>query len=219
MPYTNTVLIHLDIPDDFVAQAKYVCGFFSDSWGLRVETSQDPIKRADAHIVYSSSSKSFQVDKQITIPFDPLLYNPLTACSALTIDCRQIWTRTGTSTEVVDLIAATFRLLTLADEQQIAMSSRDYLGNFFIDALPSGRRETVDLPMADYHAALFWEKLLEVTPSLRDEIVPRWPEGKKFAVSLTHDADAIHAGHPREICANIAKWALRRKRVFVDTGQ
>jgi hypothetical protein len=216
MPYPNTVLIYLDIPDDFVAQAKYVCRFFSDSWGLRVETTQDPKKRISAHIVYSSSVKSFHVDKKITIPFDSSLYNPATACSASIIDGRQVWTRKGCSSDAVDLIAATFLLLTLADEQQIAMSSRDYLGKFLVKSLPEGRQATIDVPLADYHAALLLDRILETAPALREVILPRWPEGKRFAVCLTHDTDSIHPGHPRELYTNIAKGLLRRKRVFLD---
>jgi len=217
MSNPNTVLILLDIPHEFIPQAEYVCGFFSNAWGLRVETTIDPGKREAAQIIYSLAEQSLQYsDKRIVIPFDELLYNPVTECSVAAIEGRQVWARKNAAAVAVDLIASTFRLLTLAEEQQISLAARDYLGNFFVTALPLCRRETIDVPLADYQSALLLEKLLHAAPQLRERIVPQWPEGKKYAVCLSHDCDTMHSGHPREVAAAAAKWLLRRKRVFFD---
>ena len=213
---SNTVLILLDIPPEFIPQAQYVCGFLSDAWGLRVETTQDTSKRSAAHIVYSSAEQAMRCDTSVVIPFDALLYDPATPCCAATVDGRLVWAKKGASVDAVDLIAATFRLLTLAGEQQIRSAARDNLGNFHCTDLPEGRRGTLDIPLADYHAQLLLEKLFCVSPQLIDKVAPRWPEGKKYVVCLTHDTDCVHTGHPLEICTNLTKWLLRRKRVFLD---
>jgi hypothetical protein len=212
----NTVLVLLDIPTGFVPHAQYACGFFSDAWGLRVETTCDLSRRAAAHILYCAQEHELRLDGPITIPFDAALYELMTECRAADMGGRSVWCRAGAAPAAADLIAATFRLLTMAEEQQIRPVSRDSLGNFLIDALPPGRRTTIDMPLADHHASLLLEKLLQAAPQLRKHTVPRWPEGKKYAVGLSHDCDTMHPGHPREVAASAAKWLLRRKRVFLN---
>ena len=46
--------------------------------------------------------------------------------------------------------------------------------------------------------------------------MPKWPDGKRFAVAVTHDTDAVSLGAPRELLTNLAKFALRRDRVYAD---
>lgn len=212
----KTVLVFLDIPLEYFHRAEYVCDFLSDAWGLRVETTIDLSRRDKSQIVYSVREQDLRVNDQVIIPFDALLYAPETPCCAATLEGHPIWIRKGAMPVTADLLASTFRLLTLADEQQISSGNRDAYGNFLVSALPQGRRETVDVPLADHQASVIKDWLFRVAPTLCGEVLPRWPDGKKFTVCLSHDTDAVHLGHPRELATTAAKWLVRRQRVYYD---
>ena len=209
----SIISILLDIPSDFVPYAKYVFNFLSNSWGLPVDIIHDKNLEPPFHIQYGFRTQSISCDKALFIAFEASLYDPLTHCSL--VGDSGLTRRGDAGTDVgVDLIAAIFRLLTMADEQQIDLASRDRLGNFFVNALPEERRGSIDLPIVDYYASVLLDKLFSLSPELRSSIVPRWPQGKKFAACLTHDCDLMHMGHPYELATAIVKGFVRRNRVF-----
>ena len=214
--FMNTVAVLLDIPSDFITQATYVFNFLANAWGLQIDVSCNKIALTSFHIYYGNRYQAPYCDGAIFIPFDALLYDSQTVCTYVGCDCSTgSWTVETRDTDI-DLVASTFRLLTMADEQQIDLSLRDRLGNFFVDALPAGRRGSIDLPLVDYYAAFLLNRLLRLTPELRSAILPRWPNGKKFAVCLTHDGDLTHMGSPLELATALVKGFVRRKRVFFD---
>jgi len=160
MPAPSTIHVLLDIPDAFVPQARYALEFLSTAWGWRVVVTRDSSKGVPVQLVYSASAEALRPAGRVIIPFDERLYDARTVCAARTLDGHPVWARQGADLAGMDLIAATFRLLTLADEQQIPPAARDYLGNFFVGALPAGRRAAVEVPLADHHAALLRERLI-----------------------------------------------------------
>lgn len=210
----TTLQIGLDIPDAFVPRAEYALRFLSASWGLVVEIRRDVERTPHGHLLYTRSSKDLSRAGQVVVRFDERLYDPMTVCEATVLDGHLVWCRQGEDPMGADLIAGIFRLLTLADELQINPGDRDVLGNFSAPGLPAGRRSTLGEPLADYHAALLLDRLLSVAPELRASIAPRWPNGKRYAVCVSHDSDAMHRGHPREVATAFAKALMRRNAVF-----
>ncbi len=211
-----SVVVLLNIPSDFIPQAKYVFNYFGNSWGLPVDIIFDKNGEAPIHVLYGFRNEALSLDGAVFIPFDASLYDQQTVCTLCDCDGFAALGKAGTPDTGIDLVASTFRLLTMVDEHQIDSASRDKLGNFFVDALPEGRRRSIDLPLVDYYAAFLLDKLLALTPELRSNILPRWPHGKKFAVCLTHDSDLIHMGSPIELATAMVKGFVRRKRVFFD---
>lgn len=212
----NTVIVLVNIPSTFVPQAKYVFNFLSNSWGIPVDIVYDKDGEAPVHVQYGLRAQISSFDGAVFIPFDASLYDPQTVCTYAGCDCSTgSWTMETRDTGI-DLVASTFRLLTMADEQQIDSASRDSLGNFFVDVLPDVRRGSIDLPLVDYYAAFLLDKLLGRNPEFRKTILPRWPYDKKFAVCLTHDSDLTHMGAPLELATALLKGLVRRKRVFFD---
>lgn len=212
----NPVRIVLDIPQYFVPQARYAFHFLSAAWGLPVSMTWDLEAAADAHIVYTARETGLRRGSPLVIPFHSDMYEAMTDCRPVPLDGRVIWSRAGGHRDRADLIGSTFRLLTLADEQQIPPGGRDGLGNFLTTSLSDGRLGSLAIPLADNQAALLLDRLLENAPGLRDFILPRWPDGKTHAVCLTHDTDAVHLGNPREMWTNAAKGFLRWEPVHFN---
>ena len=87
-----------------------------------------------------------------------------------------------------DFISLVLRLLTLADEIALPDNMRDRLGNLSThSAFP--RSAYGDLPMVDMAVQQFKQKLVERGLLREDELLPRWPKGKRYAVLITHDTD------------------------------
>jgi hypothetical protein len=210
------ILVYLDIPSDYISQAKYVFGFFSNFWGISVKIVDHIDESSSVYIHYGSRDSSILREKTLFVPFDASLYDSHTVCFPTECGGRILWGRLGTPPSMIDLVAASFRLLTLMDEQQIALNLRDRRGNFLVSALPKGRRSTIDLPLLDHQALFLQDKLFDIIPGLRSNIMPRWPDGKKYAVCLSHDCDLIHIGHPRELAVAVVKSLVRRKKVYFD---
>jgi len=204
-----TLRIKLSIPDRFVARARYVFGFLSSVWGIRIEIISDDSERA--HICYTSQTRAFRLGRPIVIPFDEDLYNEKTPCESLvTGGGRVFWRRTGTDVSGIDFIASLFRLLSLLDERQVPPDARDQFGNFVLRSWTHPRTRVADIPMADHMAGFLLDAILEMEPRFRSVLVARWPEGRSFAVCVTHDTDAVDLGAPRELLTNGIKWLLGR---------
>ncbi len=214
--FMNTVTVLLDIPSDLVPQATYVFHFFGNAWGLHIDVCCNKDGRAPFHIYYGNRDRAPSSNKAVIIECEALFYDSKSVRSYVEQDGLAECGKDGSPVIGFDVVASVFRLLTMADEQQIISTSRDRLGNFFVDALPEYRRGSIDLPLVDYYAAFLLDKLLCLAPEFRTSVMPRWPNGKKFAVCLSHDCDLTCMGAPLELATAVVKGFVRRKRVFFD---
>jgi hypothetical protein len=202
----------LSIPDAYVERAAYVFSVFGDQWGLPVSISRDPFAE-DADVWYGAPAERDTRDA-LVLPFDHRLYDPACSCTVLDHDGVRLWSRPGVDVFSSDLVASSYRLLTLLDEGQVDPAARDRRGVFTAEALPPERRRTAALPVVDDQAAFLLARLESVRPGVTASGRPKWPGGKSYAVAITHDTDAITIGSPRELATNLTKFALRRDRRF-----
>ena len=225
MPVTGDAVVHanevrvrgalrvvLDIPDEYVERAAYVFGVFADQWGVPLRLSCDPSTQ-DAHVRYGAPGDRDPPDV-LVLPFDRRLYDPACACAVLDHEGVRLWSRPGVDVFSSDFVASSYRLLTLLDEGQVDPAARDRRGVFTADALPVERRRMAALPVVDDQAAFLLARLESVRPGVTASGRPKWPGGKRYAVAITHDTDAITIGSSRELATNLTKFALRRDRRF-----
>jgi hypothetical protein len=202
------LVVLIRIPDNYRNKAEYVFEFLANSWGLPiriVETNEQP-----PHVCYGDDLGA------INIPFDSSMYAPESVCKGVRQDGFVFWTINDKPFQPLDLVGSIFRLLTFLDEQQIPDSCRNGRGIFQTEKLPESRRELVGLPIVDSESAYLLSLILNKFPDLEQATVPRWPEDCKYAMAVTHDADALHVGHPMEICTNFLKFLIRRDTVYLD---
>lgn len=109
----------------------------------------------------------------------------------------------------IDYVGLVFRLLTLMDELNVPKAQRDPLGNLQLD-LQIPRLEFCDRPMVDEVVQAFKQELIAHQLLREDGLLPRWPDGKRYAVVLTHDTDGPCLLEPRELAKAGAKGLLRR---------
>jgi len=207
------IQVVLSIPDTYVQRAEYVFRLFADQWGVPVSISRDPFADADIHY---GASRDRGSDAVVDIPFDQRLYDPACVCTMLRHGGLHLWAHRDVEVLSTDLVASTYRLLTFLDERQVDPAARDRRGVFPSEALPAGRRRTAVLPLVDDHAAFLLQRLESVRPGATASAVPKWPTGKRYAVALTHDTDAITIGSPRELATNITKFLIRRDRRYAS---
>jgi len=111
--------------------------------------------------------------------------------------------------ETADSVAATYRLLTYAEERAVSDAARDRRGVFLTTALPPGRQRTIAEPLVEQFADALLAQLAARQPRVVEAAAPRWPAGKKYALVMTHDVDAMDAGAPPELAAALAKAVVR----------
>jgi hypothetical protein len=196
----------LRVPVQIESKARYAFETLSTAWGLPVRFVEDTT--AGCNVVYGVSK---QTDGRVPVlPFDARAYLPETDCTGLSSDGKVVWGPAGTPFERVDLVGSTFRLLTFMDESRVPQTARDRRGIFNTDSLPEGRQEVVAEPLVENHAELLFERLCNAHPCLKQNRQPLWPNGKKYALLLTHDTDAITLGSAMEMTYNLGKAILRR---------
>ncbi len=113
----------------------------------------------------------------------PLYENPLRGETVISRDSRKITLR-------ADLVASAFYLLSLLNEQRA--NERDEFGRFHRRFSPIG--ETIyQQPVVDWYVRLLSQLLRDAARARGIELVlpPRWPEGKTFALVLSHDVDRL----------------------------
>jgi len=142
--------------------------------------------------------------------FDRRCYDP----SALfaPVGSPPLWAPAGVGVTNVDLVGGIGRLLTLADELQVAENQRNANGIFCTSALSAARRSVCAEPLVENHTALLADQLGMMAPELPDPR-PLWPAGRRYAVVVTHDTDLVTLNAPREILFNAAKTLLRADAV------
>lgn len=208
------IRVGIAIPEAYAPRAEYVFRLFSEHWGIpativrgsecgqvdiRYSTAPDPGCRTTLHI-----------------GFDERLYDASRQCACSTRDGFRLWMGHDAANASFDPVAGSYRLLTYADEQQVPREARDRRGIFRSPALPPGRRQSAQIPMVDEHAAYVLQQLGRVRPELTQRIKPKWPNGKGYAVIVTHDTDAVTVGAASELATNLLKLVARRDRVYAE---
>lgn len=145
------------------------------------------------------------------LPYDARCYDATARFAA--VGCPPLWAPEGTDIDKVDPIGGLARLLTLADEAQVDERSRNGYGIFPIAALPPARASVHAAPLVEHHVAALRRLLERLIPALPRAGEPLWPAGRRYAVVITHDTDAVALGAPLEILFNAVKAALRSDAV------
>ena len=152
----------------------------------------------------------------LIIPFDEAGFSETTRFETRHEAGRVLWTRSGDASPVPDLVAATYRLLRMLDESQVGDEDRDRRQVFKTDALPPARKAIDAVAVVEHHAAFLLDELRKRGLARDDEAIAKWPSGRRFALAITHDTDAVHTGAPAELVTNLAKFALRRDRRHLE---
>jgi hypothetical protein len=187
---------------------------FSQQWGIPVQVVAGS-DAAQADVRYTARPEP-DSGSAIHVPFDERTYDPAVRHAAVGHDGYHLWAPADARGGSLDLVGGSYRLLTFLDEQQVDPAARDRRGIFRTPALPAARRLAGQLPMVDDHAAVLLERLMRQRPRSVTPALPKWPGGKRFAVALTHDTDAVSVGASRELLTNLAKLALRKERAYAD---
>ena len=189
---------------EYLSNIEYCIAEIAVRLGTRIELSQDRAK-GPFHFSYGEPLPDA---KTVHIPFDPRCFHPSSVFKGL--GNPVLWTHQDVQDETeIDLIGGAFRLLAFLDESQVAEDERDRLGVFHTDALPESRRVLRAEPIMENHV----RKLSAIldAPEMHDNIMAKWPNGKKWALLVTHDTDAVHLGAGAEIAFNLAKAIIRRQ--------
>ncbi len=145
------------------------------------------------------------------LPYDRRCYDATARFAAL--GSPPLWAPEGTDINNVDPVGGLTRLLTLTDETQVDEQSRNGHGIFPMAALPAPRASVHAAPLVEHHVAALRRLLQHLTPGLPPAAHPLWPAGRRYAVVVTHDTDAVALGAPLEILFNAVKAALRSDAV------
>lgn len=209
------ILVYLDVPDDYQRKAEYVFRLFSCIWGIPLRISRSRGKK-NPTIVYSKDISGIEPTDSLHIPFDSDYYESQTRYDGVKRNGIYLWTKSSGEHSNPDLIGSTYRLLTFIDEMQVKAENRDRRGIFRTVDLPPGRRTVAQVPLVEQHANHLMQELLVRKPDLRKSMISRWPNGKKYVISLTHDTDAVALGAPAEILTNFVKSLHRRQRTDLE---
>ena len=123
------------------------------------------------------------------------------------------------SEPIIDYVGLAFRLLTLADEVSISLDLRDQTGNLSPE-LAFPRLDFRDRPMVDEVVHAMKQQLVRDCLLRESEVLPKWPDGKRYAVLLTHDTDGPCLLEPIELAKAGVKGLLHsdgpQTRAFRD---
>lgn len=122
----------------------------------------------------------------------------------------------------IDYVGLVFRLLTLADELTISSDFRDQMGNLS-PGLAFPRLDFRGRPMVDEVVHALKQQLIKDGLLKESELLPKWPDGKRYAVLLTHDTDGPCLLEPKELAKAGVKGFVRsnaqqRGRSFMAVG-
>ncbi len=213
--------VALNIPDAYRRRAEYMFSVFSQLWGIPVGV-VDGTAAGDVAIRYSAGppgadgDEAGRVGRVVDVRFDERMYDPGRRCRARRHEGLHLWMGEDDDVASADLVAAGFRLLNLLDEQQVDDGARDARGVFRTDALPASRQDVLAVPLVEDIAAWLLRRVEGARPDLLGHALPKWPGGKRYAVAVTHDTDAVAMGAPRELVTNLGKLLTRRERVYAD---
>jgi len=216
----NSVCVNIDIPKPYYNKAKYIFSLYSIGWGIPVLISRNCSDFRKTDIYYTDCpTKNCLLKKQIIIPFDKQLYEKKTVCGVNNRSNFRLWGCAEDINSSIDVVASTYRLLNFLDESQVSLGARDNKGIFSVGSLPKNRRGVLGVPLVESHIEFLFNKLVRNRPELKKTAIPRWPNGKKYAIALTHDTDATNIGAPKEILTNSLKFVIKRNWVYLKMVQ
>jgi len=202
--------IRLDVPPPLVARAQWALAALSARWGVPV-LARPGLARPD--VVYGLASGAPPVPRVLRWDFDPPAWSPDARYGRRRIGERSCWVRAEADPGAPDLVAGAARLLAQVDEAAVPEARRDALGTFPAAALEEVDAALLAMPLVEEHAAALLAPLRRAVPALVADPEPRWPDGRSFAVALTHDVDTLRLGAPLELLSNLAKAVIRRDPV------
>ena len=185
--------------------------FFGEQWGVPVAVSHELSPETD--IAYCARESGLS-DGIVHVPFDASMYDARCRCTAVAQEGLHLWMRPEVAVPSADVVGSSYRLLTLLDEHQVAPESRDRRGIFTAEALPPSRRAVADVPIVDEQAAWLLTRVEIARQASISHRTGKWPSGKRYAIAVTHDTDAISLGAGRELLTNLVKSVIRRNRTY-----
>jgi len=205
----------MNIPEKYEAKAKYCFNILSQIWGIPLRILRKNAQEKP-NIVYALNVKQVASDRTVFINFDEEMYNPRTVCDLVQMDDLDIWIKDSENPRDADIIGGIYRLITFMDESQVKEEHRDRRGIFNTNALPLSRKKGLQIPLIENHAYYLLRELIRYHPYLKDQSIPRWPNGKKYVISITHDTDAVNLGSSKEILTNLTKAIVRRDKTHFN---
>ena len=200
----RTLVIHAVVPESHQQAVGWAWRHAALSWGIPIAVQFGLRGLPSPDVVYSPTRPP---STPKWLPYNPHCYDGGGEFLESTEVGGPAWVEAGQP----DLVGGMFRLLTLADEADVSETSRNRLGVFDTLSLPDERRAGARRPYVEHHLDILWRQIEQWRPDLRR--VPRWPDGKRWAVVLTHDTDAVSLGRPGALLYNAGKLVLRRERV------
>lgn len=192
------------LPEARLPEVRYTLGEVSARLGIHLRPTLDPADGPPA-LVYGLPVD----DSTPVVPYDDRCYSPDELHAA--VGTPAVWVpATAPRLPVPDLFGSVFRLLARLDECGVADKARDRRGVFLTDALPAARRNTHATPLVENGVAVLRGLLPAAAVS---SATPLWPGGRKWAVLLTHDTDALRLSAASEVVYNAVKAVTRRDGV------
>ena len=194
----QTILYYSELKEPAV---DWIFSFCSLSIGCRFRTTPD---RSLASVVYSNEPTTTE---QFRIPIWHDYYNSMIE-HCLSIDGYWVPLQMQHCGPKIDYLGLVYRLLTLSDERIISANDRDQFGNVLIrSGFP--RSKFCEQAMVDVAVQAFKQELVTKDLLHEEELLPRWPNGKRYAVLLTHDTDGPCLLEPGELAKAGIKGILR----------
>jgi hypothetical protein len=212
----TAITYRLSVPPPLEAKARYAINTLADIMGIPIRelgnTAEVPVD-----ILYGDGDGAggHVGGARLLLPCDFDAYDATSSYTHYTYEELKVWGPTNRFANNWDVVGATFRLLALLDEKHVRDGCRDRRGVFSVACLPQTRREVCAEPLVENHAAILLRKLASIYPQLNAHIVPRWPNGKRYALVVTHDTDAVSLGSPSEMLYNATKGILRRDPIYL----
>lgn len=205
MPVDRFRVLLAACPPDLESEVRYVLGEIALRLGWPLAVTADS-EQGPVDLAYGLGPAPGGVP---FVPLDSRCYDRATVFASR--GTPELWVPSAAAPEdPPDLIGGVFRLLTLLDESQVAEAERDRRGIFRTAALPPERRRSAARPLVEHHVDAI--RRLVASAGRLPEVVPRWPEGRRWALLVTHDTDAVSIAAWPERLFNTAKAALRLDR-------
>ena len=201
-PEPSAVRVEIEVEPEHAALALYVVRHLL---GLIGVSFRQAIGDGAADIRYARTPRGDSVWLTYR-PEDYAQYAKFSSRAAVNGRC---WAASGVAEP--DLVAGAARLLTLVEERQVRPEGRRDGGVFPVGSLPPSRRSVLAEPLVEWHAQEL-RRRLDGARKLPATLAPRWPHGKSYGVSVTHDSDGPRLHQPAELAKAAAKFLLRRSR-------
>ncbi len=192
---------------EHLPQIEYSISEISARLGIRIEVSCDRSK-GPFHLVYGEEVTDART---VCLPYNPRCYDGTGLFKAL--GDPLLWAHESVDKpEATDIIGGVFRLLAFSDELQVCPKDRDRRGIFSTTSLPKQRFAVRAEPIVENHTKVILRSLHQLNPN--QSTIDKWPGGKKWALLLTHDTDAVSISAKPELAFNFVKGITRHPLRF-----